>query len=102
MAEIENGYYYIEDGVVLKEDGYTNSVDKVGKVVGFDYEQGIRTKSIEKFAEQIELGISESIIWDMIATASKNGSLSDTSDKIVDYVIETIKEIAESMKGEKE
>ena len=61
-----------------------------------------RVMAIEEFAEQIELGISESIIWDMLATASKNGSLSDTSDKIVDYVIETIKEIAESMKGEKE
>ena len=60
-----------------------------------------RVMAIEEFAEQIELGISESIIWDMLATASKNGSLSDTSDKIVDYVIETIKEIAESMKGEK-
>ena len=54
MAEIENRYYYIEDGVVLKEDGYTNSVDKVGKVVGFDYEQEIRNNAIEEFAEAIK------------------------------------------------
>jgi hypothetical protein len=35
----------------------------------------------------------------MLATMSKNGSLSDTSDKIVDYVIETSKKIANQMKG---
>lgn len=62
------------------------------------YEQG-RIDAVDEFAEKIELEISESIIWDMLATMSKNGGLSDTSDKIVDYVIETSNEIAEQMKG---
>ena len=35
----------------------------------------------------------------MIATMNKNSSLSDTSDKIVDYVIDTAKKIAEEMRG---
>ena len=61
--------------------------------------QEIRNNAIDEFAEEIAFGIYESVIWDMLATMSKNGSLSDTSDKIVDYVIETVKEIAEQMKG---
>lgn len=60
----------------------------------------IRNNAIDKFAEEIVFGIYESVIWDMLATMSKNGSLSDTSDKIVDYVIKTSKKIAEQMKGE--
>lgn len=59
----------------------------------------IRAKAIDEFAEEIAFGIYESVIWDMLATMSKNGSLSDTSDKIVDYVIETSKKIAEQIKG---
>lgn len=58
-----------------------------------------RNKVIDEFAEEIAFGIYESVIWDMLATMSKNGSLSDTSDKIVDYVIETSKKIAEQMKA---
>ncbi len=65
-----------------------------------EFKQEIRAKAIDEFAEKITLEISESIIWDMLATMSKNGSLSDTSDKIVDYVIDTAKRIAEQMKGE--
>ena len=61
--------------------------------------QEIRAKAIDEFAEKLSLEISESIIWDMLATMSKNGSLSETSDKIVDYVIETSKKIAEQMKA---
>lgn len=59
----------------------------------------IRNKAIDEFAERMSLEISESIIWDMLATMSKNGSLSDTSDKIVDYVIDTSKKIAEQAKA---
>ena len=35
----------------------------------------------------------------MLATMSKNGSLSDTSDKIVDYVVDTATKIADRLKG---
>ena len=58
-----------------------------------------RDMFIDEFAEKLSLEISESIIWDMLATMSKNSSLSDTSDKIVDYVIDTSKKIAERMKA---
>lgn len=58
-----------------------------------------RNEVIDEFAEKLSLEISESIIWDMLATMSKNSSLSDTSDKIVDYVIDTSKKIAEQMKA---
>ena len=59
----------------------------------------IRNKAIDEFEKRISLEISESIIWDMIATMNKNSSLSDTSDKIVDYVIDIAKKIAEEMRG---
>lgn len=65
-------------------------------------EEGITigyNKAIDEFAEKLSLEISESIIWDMLATMSKNSSLSDTSDEIVDYVIDTSKKIAEQMKA---
>ena len=63
-----------------------------------NYEQEIRNKAIEEFAEKIELEISESIIWDILATASKNSSLSDISDEIIIYITETIKETAKNIK----
>lgn len=87
MAEIENGYYYIEDGVVLKEDGYTDSVDKVGKVVGFDYEQEIRNKAIEEFAEQLKNKL-----------VLRYGSATPTEQYVAMQVDEWCNEIAESMK----
>lgn len=62
-------------------------------------EQEIRNKAIDEFAEKISLGISESIIWDMLITMNKNSSISDTTGKIVDYVIETTNKTAEQMKG---
>lgn len=67
-------------------------------------EKEIRAKAIDEFAEKLSLEVSESIIWDMLATMSKNSSLSDTSDEIVDYVINTANEIAERLKvgGENE
>lgn len=61
-------------------------------------ENEIRAKAIDEFAEKLSLEVSESIIWDMLATMSKNSSLSDTSDEIVDYVINTANEIAERLK----
>lgn len=62
-------------------------------------EKEIRAKAIDEFAEKLSLEVSESIIWDMLATMSKNSSLSDTSDKIVDYVINTANEIAKQLKA---
>lgn len=58
-----------------------------------------RDKVIDEFVEKLSLEVSESIIWDMLATMSKNSSLSDTSDEIVDYVIDTSKKIADQMKA---
>jgi hypothetical protein len=58
-----------------------------------------RNEVIDEFAEKLSLEISESIIWDMLATMSENSSLSDTSGKIVDYVIDTSKKIAEQLKA---
>lgn len=63
------------------------------------HEQKIRAKAIDEFAEKLSLEVSESIIWGMLATMSKNSSLSDTSDEIVDYVIDTSKKIAEQLKA---
>ena len=54
--------------------------------------------AIDDFAENISLEISESLIWGMIADCFKYKNLNDTSDKIVDYVINTANEIAEHLK----
>ena len=59
-------------------------------------------KAIDDFAENISLEISESLIWGMIADCFKYKNLNDTSDKIVDYVINTANEIAEQLKGGRE
>ena len=56
-------------------------------------------KAIDDFAENISLEISESLIWGMIADCFKYEYMNDTSDKIVDYVIDTVKETAEQLKG---
>ena len=56
-------------------------------------------KAIDDFAENISLEISESLIWGMIADCFKYKNLNDTSDKIVDYVINTANEIAEQLKA---
>ncbi len=57
-------------------------------------------KAIDYFAENISLEISESLIWGMIADCFKYKNLNDTSDKIVDYVINTANEIAEQLKAD--
>ena len=56
-------------------------------------------KAIDDFVENISLKISESIIWGMLVNIHKDNSFNDTSDKIVDYVINTSKEIAEQLKA---
>ena len=59
----------------------------------------IRNKAIDEFVSILSIRISEVFIWDMLITMNKNSSLSDTSDEIVEYVIETSKKIAKKMKG---
>lgn len=62
-------------------------------------EEEIRNKAIDDFIENISLEISESLIWGMIADCFKYKNMNDTSDKIVDYVINTANEIAEKLKA---
>ena len=57
-----------------------------------------RNKAIDEFAERMSLEISESIIGGMLFDNRDNSSY-DTADKIVDYVIDTSKKIAEQLKG---
>lgn len=57
-----------------------------------------RNKAIDDFKEKIKEKISESFIWGMLVDSHKDNSFNDTSDKIVDYIIETSKEIAEQLK----
>ena len=57
-----------------------------------------RNKAIDEFAERMSLEISESIIWGMLFDNRDNSSY-DTADKIVDYVVDTAKKIAEQLKG---
>lgn len=76
--------------------------DTSAEVYESGYKRGHKegyTKAIDEFAEQIQAEISESIIWDMLVTMNKNGSISDTSDKIVDYVIDTSLKIVEQLKA---
>ena len=58
-----------------------------------------RNKAIDDFVENISLEISGSLIWGMIADCFKYKNMNDTSDKIVDYVINTANEIAEQLKA---
>lgn len=55
-------------------------------------------KAIDDFARKFTLEISESIIWGMLVDSHKDNSFQDTADKIVDYVIDTAKNIAEQLK----
>lgn len=63
-------------------------------------EADIRAMAIDEFLEKISLEISESIIWDMVVTAHRNGNCSETSDEIVEYVLDTVREVAEQLKEE--
>ena len=63
-----------------------------------EYVEQAYNKAIDDFVENISLEISESIIWGMLVNSHKDNSFNDTSDKIVDYVINTANEIAEHLK----
>ena len=64
-----------------------------------EYTKTVYNKAIDDFVENISLEISESIIWGMLVNSHKDNSFNDTSDKIVDYVINTANEIAEQLKA---
>lgn len=64
-----------------------------------EYVEQAYNKAIDDFVENISLEISESIIWGMLVNSHKDNSFNDTSDKIVDYVINTANEIAEQLKA---
>lgn len=61
-------------------------------------EAEIRNKALDEFAERIELELSESIIWGMLADCYRDKTLDYTSEKIVDYVIDTAKRVAQQLK----
>ena len=60
----------------------------------------VRADTIDNFVKEFSLELSESIIWGMITDCFKykNLNVKNTSDKIVDYVINTANEIAEQLK----
>ena len=72
----------------------------IKKLEGHDKE--VRAKAFEDFAEKLSLEISESIIWGMVVTAHRDGNCSETSEEIVDYVIDTAKQIAEQLRRSEE
>ena len=63
------------------------------------HDANVRADTIDNFVKEFSLELSESIIWGMIADCFKYKNLNDTSDKIVDYVINTANEIAEQLKA---
>lgn len=81
----------IEEFKALKEKSLEKKVDE-------EYCCPIcHTCGMDEFAERMSLEISESIIGGMLFDNRDNSSY-DTADKIVDYVIDTAKKIAEHLK----
>ena len=75
-------------------DSIKDKIEELSKYAERQY-----NKAIDDFVENISLEISESIIWGMLVNSHKDNSFNDTSDKIVDYVINTANEIAEQLKA---
>ena len=75
-------------------DSIKDKIEELSKYAKSQYD-----KAIDDFVENISLKISESIIWGMLVNSHKDNSFNDTSDKIVDYVINTANEIAEQLKA---
>ena len=75
-------------------DSIKDKIEELSKYAESQY-----NKAIDDFVENISLEISESIIWGMLVNSHKDNSFNDTSDKIVDYVINTANEIAEQLKA---
>ena len=74
-------------------DSIKDKIEELSKYAERQYD-----KAIDDFVENISLKISESIIWGMLVNSHKDNSFNDTSDKIVDYVINAANEIAEHLK----
>lgn len=56
-------------------------------------------KAIDDFTEKFSFEISESLIWGMIVDSHKYKNVDDAAEKIVDYVIETLKKVSEQLKA---
>ena len=81
---------FVHKGQITQEE-YNALIKKLD-----GHDKGIRNKAIDEFAEKMELEISESLIWGMLPVDCKDG----VSDRIVDYVIDTAKCVAEQLKEE--
>lgn len=75
-------------------DSIKDKIEELSKYAESQYD-----KAIDDFTGKIKENISESLIWGMIANCFKYKNMNDTSDKIVDYVINTANEIAEHLKA---
>lgn len=74
-------------------DSIKDKIEELSKYAESQYD-----KAIDDFTGKIKENISESLIWGMIANCFKYKNMNDTSDKIVDYVINTANEVAEHLK----
>lgn len=74
-------------------DSIKDKIEELSKYAESQYD-----KAIDDFTGKIKENISESLIWGMLVNSHKDNSFNDTSDKIVDYVINTANEIAEHLK----
>ena len=79
------------------EEVYGNTI--IDTYSAQEYVEQAYNKAIDDFTEKIKENISESLIWGMIADCFKYKNMNGTSDKIVDYVINTANEIAEQLKA---
>ena len=90
--------FNIDKDVLIKQ---TQEIQRLNNKIAEvqEYVEQAYNKAIDDFAENISLKISKSIIWGMLVNSHKDNSFNDTSDKIVDYVINTANEIAEQLKA---
>lgn len=84
----------IEDHLFNKYD--VEGEDKELSELMEEHDKEVKAKAIDKFVEKITLEISKNFILSMLANYENYGVI---SDKIVDYVTETSKKIAEQMKA---
>lgn len=67
-----------------------------------DYEKVAYNKAVDDFTDKFLIELSESVIWGMLIECHKDNSFSDTSNKIVDYVVDTANKVSEQLKGAKQ
>ena len=87
MNMIENGYYYIENGVIKKENGYENSIDIIGKAILFNNEKErklLKTlKEIESFPNSNAKGLFGFCVVDEDADGMLSNSYNDIGSSIL-------------------